>query len=100
MQSSAALAARVAPHAAAILAIAIAAACEYGQPPRPASVEPTVAPSDVVFYPHVLYGGDDAYLVDGRWYKPGVGGWMVFTEEPLELQMLRRVLEPPRGWFF
>ena len=56
--------------------------------------EPTSSvPTDVVFYGHVLYGGDDAYLVDGRWYRPGVHGWQVFTSEPPELAMVRRSLE-------
>ncbi len=50
-------------------------------------------PSDIVFYPHVLFGGDDAYLVDGRWYRPAAEGWRVFTSEPLELDLLRRTLE-------
>jgi hypothetical protein len=50
-------------------------------------------PSDIVFYPHVLYGGDDAYLVEGRWYRPAAEGWRVFTEEPLELELLRKSLE-------
>jgi hypothetical protein len=54
-------------------------------------------PSDVFFYGHVLYGGDDAFLVEGRWYRPAADGWRVFTEEPLELELLRRALDdkPP-----
>ena len=49
--------------------------------------EPTPSvPSDVVFYTHVLYGGDDAYLVDGQWFRPATTGWVVFTKEPLELR--------------
>jgi hypothetical protein len=70
---------------------------------RDVSTEPTPSvPTDVVFYPHVLYGGDDAYLVEGRWYRPQVNGWAVFTKEPLELAMIRRSLERKRGvarWF-
>ena len=70
---------------------------------RDVSAEPTPSvPTDVVFYPHVLYGGDDAYLVEGRWYRPQVNGWAVFTREPLELAMIRRSLEHKRGvarWF-
>jgi hypothetical protein len=50
-------------------------------------------PTDIVFYPHVLFGGDDAYLVEGRWYRPAAEGWRVFTSEPLELDLLRRTLE-------
>jgi hypothetical protein len=53
-------------------------------------LEPTLAvPRDVIFHAHVFYGGDDAYLVDGRWYCPGSRGWLVFTKEPLELEMIR-----------
>jgi hypothetical protein len=53
--------------------------------------EPTPkVPTDVVFYPHVLYGGDDAYLVEGQWFRPGISGWEVFTEEPVELAMIRQ----------
>jgi hypothetical protein len=59
--------------------------------------EPTPnVPSDVTFYTHVLYGGDDAYLIDGRWYRPGAGQWVVFTREPLELALIRRSLDPDR----
>jgi hypothetical protein len=50
-------------------------------------------PSDVFFYGHVFFGGDDAYLVEGRWYRPAAEGWRVFTEEPLELELLRRTLD-------
>jgi hypothetical protein len=65
-------------------------------------VEPTPSvPTDVVFYTHVLYGGDDAYLVDGQWFRPAATGWVVFTKEPLELALIRESLEPPRSsrWF-
>ncbi len=56
--------------------------------------EPTpTVPTDVVFYTHVLYGGDDAYLVDGQWFRPAASGWVVFTKEPLELALIRRSLE-------
>ena len=89
----------------AALAVVIGAACAVSGAASPSglgpSVDPAVAPSDVLFYPHVLYGGDDAYLVDGKWYRPGVSGWVVFTREPLELELLRQTLEPPRpsSWF-
>jgi hypothetical protein len=60
--------------------------------------EPTPSvPSDVVFYTHVLYGGDDAYLVDGRWFRPAATGWVVFTKEPLELSLIRRSVEQSRA---
>ena len=47
----------------------------------------------MLFYPHVIYGGDAAYLVEGRWYRPGADGWVVYTEEPLELEIVRHALE-------
>ncbi len=57
-------------------------------------VEPTPSvPTDVVFYTHVLYGGDDAYLIDGQWFRPASTGWVVFTKEPLELSLIRRSVE-------
>ena len=60
--------------------------------------EPTPrVPSDVLFYAHVLYGGDDAYLVEGHWFRPGASGWEVFTEEPVELAMIRESLEAPQS---
>ena len=64
--------------------------------------EPTPSvPTDVVFYTHVLYGGDDAYLVDGQWYRPNATGWVVFTKEPLELALLRKSLDSGHrsSWF-
>jgi hypothetical protein len=48
-------------------------------------------PPDIAFYPHVYYGGD-AYLVEGKWFRPGADGWVMFTDEPLELELLRRSL--------
>ncbi len=72
------------------------------EPSSDVVVEPTPSiPTDVVFYTHVLYGGDDAYLVDGQWYRPAVAGWVVFTKEPLELALIRKSLEPGRrsSWF-
>jgi hypothetical protein len=76
-------------------------ACARREPPRHVWVERvTAVPRDVAFYPHVLYGGDDVYLVDGRWYRPGAEGWVVFTREPVELEMVRRAAEPPRARAF
>jgi hypothetical protein len=77
-------------------ALALAAyACEKPDSVRHVRAErATDLPRDVLFYPHVLYGGDAAYLAEGKWYRPGVDGWVVFTEEPLELEVLRRALEP------
>jgi hypothetical protein len=84
------------------VAVALAVlACAQRETPRHVRAErATDLPRDVLFYPHVLYGGDSAYLVEGRWYRPGASGWVVFTEEPLELEMLRHTLEPepPTLW--
>lgn len=80
----------------ATIALALAAyACARHEPIRHARAErATDLPRDVLFYPHVIYGGDAAYLVEGRWYRPGTEGWVVFTEEPVELEMMRHSLEP------
>ena len=76
------------------LAIATLAACSRADAPRLVRAEPvTGVPTDLTFYPHVYYGGDDAYLVEGRWYRPGADGWVVFAGEPLELQLVRLSLE-------
>lgn len=82
-------------------ALVFASACHGSSERADVVVEPTPAvPSDVVFYAHVLYGGDDAYLVDGRWYRPAANGWVVFTQEPLELQLVRQATERhASSWF-
>jgi hypothetical protein len=70
------------------------------EPSSEVVAEPTPSvPADVVFYPHVLYGGDAAYLVAGRWFRPAATGWVVFTKEPLELALVRKTLERDQGWF-
>ena len=83
----------------AVLAAALGVgACHTAAPERHVRADRAEAvPSDIVFYPHVLYGGDAAYLVDDKWYRPDADGWVVFTEEPLELELLRKALEPPRA---
>jgi hypothetical protein len=90
--------------AASLAAVALALAaggCNRAQPTRHVRTDRAQSvPSDIVFYAHVLYGGEDAYLVDGKWYRPAADGWVVFTEEPLELELLRRTLEPPTPSFF
>ena len=94
-----------APGVVAAAALAAAPAMLLGCSREPSSevvAEPTpTVPTDVVFYTHVLYGGDDAYLVDGQWFRPSATGWVVFTKEPLELALLRESLEPGRAstWF-
>jgi hypothetical protein len=83
-------------------ALGVAASGCSREPSSDVVVEPTPSvPTDVVFYTHVLYGGDDAYLVDGQWFRPAATGWVVFTKEPLELALLRKSLEPGHGasWF-
>jgi hypothetical protein len=48
--------------------------------------------------PRVLYGGDWARLVEGRWYYPTKAGWVMFVEEPVELQRQRdttAIEQPP-----
>ena len=78
----------------ALAALAAVAALASREPSSEVVAEPTPSvPSDVVFYAHVLYGGDDAYLVDGRWFRPGAEGWLVFTKEPVELALIRRTVE-------
>jgi hypothetical protein len=76
-----------------VLALAAYACDASGSRPLVHTERAAQVPRDVLFYAHVLYGGETAYLVEGRWYRPGVDGWVVFDEEPLELQMLRQALE-------
>ena len=85
----------------ALMALFVAGVCAWCARGRERSAdvvaEPTPSvPSDVVFYAHVLYGGDSAYLVDGRWFRPGATGWLVFTKEPLELALVRETIESER----
>jgi hypothetical protein len=42
----------------------------------------------------VLYGDDSAYLVGDRWYYRTLNGWVVFDEEPAELERIRRTVAP------
>lgn len=99
------VAAHVARVCAAAALLAAASAASLGCSREPSSdvvAEPTPSvPTDVVFYTHVLYGGDDAYLIDGRWFRPAATGWVVFTKEPLELALIRRTLEQGHrsSWF-
>ena len=46
-------------------------------------------PAYAVYQPRVHYRGRYAYLVDGRWYYPADHGWVVFREEPRELERYR-----------
>src|SRR5829696_6819063 len=57
----------------------------YGYP----AVYVESVPAYTVYQPRVYYRGRYAYLVDGRWYYPGDRGWVVFREEPRELQRYR-----------
>jgi hypothetical protein len=86
-------------HFAALAALALASlatfTCERADSPRLVQAQPVrTVPGDVVFYSHVYYGGEDAYLVEGKWYRPGVDGWVIFTSEPLELELVRKSLRP------
>lgn len=68
-------------------------ACGEGEPPRLVRAEAVIGvPMDIAFYPHVYYGGEDAYLVDGRWFRPDADGWVVFTDVPLELELVGKSL--------
>ena len=53
------------------------------------AVRVETVPAYTVYQPRVYYRGRYAYLVDGRWYYPGDQGWVVFREEPRELQRYR-----------
>jgi len=46
-------------------------------------------PPDIYAYPHTWYHDRYAYFVDGRWYYPNEGGWVVFNEEPTPLYRWR-----------
>jgi hypothetical protein len=84
----------------AVMVVAVAVAFDFGctySNARPGQIEPAAVPSDILFYPHVRYGSDDVYLVDGRFYAPGADGWVIFTRDPLELDLLRRCLEPEKS---
>jgi hypothetical protein len=48
------------------------------------------APARIRYYPRYYYRGRPAYLVQNRWYYDTPRGWVVFREEPRELQRFRR----------
>ena len=54
----------------------------------PATYVETI-PVDIVYHPRAYYRGHYAYWVDDRWYYPSSRGWVVFREEPHELQRYR-----------
>src|SRR5262249_1424913 len=56
-------------------------------------VEPAPVPSDIRRWPHVPYRGSEVYGVQGRWYYPSAGGWVVFRQEPTDLVRPRREIE-------
>ena len=60
----------------------------------PATYVETV-PVDIGYYPRAYYHGHYAYWVDDRWYYPSGRRWVVFREEPRELQRYR-VYNPHR----
>lgn len=54
-------------------------------------------PEDVRTYPHMYYGGNYTYLVDGRWVYPSNRGWRAYRNEPGELRTYRaQVYASPR----
>lgn len=59
-------------------------------------VRAPVVPPDIWTYPRALFGGTYVYYVDGLWYYPTGGGWMVFRREPIELSRERRRIERAR----
>lgn len=63
----------------------------YGYP----TVYAEVAPADLTVYPRVYYRGAYAYLVEGTWYYPTARGWIVFSQEPVELYRYRTRYLPP-----
>jgi hypothetical protein len=46
-------------------------------------------PPRVEYYPHTVYHGRPAYLVDGRWYYQNDRRWVYFQDEPRELRDYR-----------
>jgi hypothetical protein len=80
-----ALGAAAAPLAGCVATLGTDAAVVYGHP----VVHADVVPAEIATYPRVYYRGHYAYLVDGAWYYPSGGGWVVFREEPVELRRYR-----------
>lgn len=58
------------------------------------AVRAELVPLEITAYPRVFYRGTYAYLVDGVWYYPTDRGWMVFSEEPIELRRYRESVRP------
>jgi hypothetical protein len=54
-----------------------------------AVAEPAQVPPQIYYQPRVYYRGQYAYLMDGRWYYPQRGRWVVFRDEPTELRRYR-----------
>ncbi|CAN5682394.1 hypothetical protein BH09MYX1_BH09MYX1_19790 [soil metagenome] len=42
----------------------------------------TQPPVSVEAYPYVVYNGQPTYYVEGRWYRRGGSGWVVYNSEP------------------
>jgi hypothetical protein len=62
-----------------------------------AAMDAGAVPVDIQAYPRVAWRGSYAYLVDGYWYYPASGGWVVLREEPRVLARYRaRVERAPR----
>lgn len=54
------------------------------------AVRAEMVPVEIAAYPRVYFRGTYAYLVDGRWFYPTNQGWVIFEEEPTELQQYRQ----------
>ncbi len=70
-------------------------AAVYGYP----AVHAEVVPVELEAYPRVWYRGSYAYLVDGQWYYPSSRGWVVFSQEPVELYRYRARYVPERRYY-
>jgi hypothetical protein len=88
----------------AIALLVVVSGCASGPGKPPTKVQGyavekrEVDPVLIARAPRVLYGGEWARLLDGHWYYPSDGGWVVFEEEPTELRRERDTIatdQPP-----
>ncbi len=88
--------------ACALAAVGCEATITPARPTFAVEVGPAVAPvatvpADIWARPRVVYGGTYVYLVDGSWYQPTPGGWVVLRREPPELERARvRIFASPQ----
>lgn len=79
--------------AAALASLALAGCVARVYPPAVGgygTIYAETVPPDIYAYPHVWYEGAYAYYVDGLWYYPSSGAWVVLREEPPVLYRYRR----------